>query len=82
MFSGRIQIFDSNNPFEDGGCIGIFGGDGYDTWTIDQVDSLHQRNVLPDLGFSRDRSDGTDFLLLNGVDNARFTNVGVTDESN
>ena len=81
MFSGSVQVLDSNNTFEDCCCIGIFGGDGYDTRTIDQVDSFHQGNVLPDLGLSRNRGDGTDLLLLDGVDDTGFTDVGVSDES-
>jgi hypothetical protein len=36
---------------------------------------------LPDFGLSRNRGDGTDFLLLDGVDDTGFTDVGVTDET-
>jgi hypothetical protein len=36
---------------------------------------------LPDLGLSGNRSDGTDLLLLDGVDDTGFTDVGVSDET-
>ena len=48
--------------------------------TIDQIDSFHQSDVLPHLGFAGDRGDGADFLLAEGVDDGRFAGVGVADE--
>jgi hypothetical protein len=36
---------------------------------------------LPDFGFSRDRRDRADLLLLESVDDTGFTDIGVAYES-
>lgn len=36
---------------------------------------------MPDLGLSRDGSDGADFLVAEGVDDGGFAGVGVADEA-
>ena len=37
---------------------------------------------MPNLGFTRDRRDCTHFLFPQSVDNRRFTNIGITDQTN
>lgn len=81
MFCGCFQIFHSDDSLENGVGVGIFSRKGYDTRTIDQVDSLHQGNVLPDFCLSWNRSDRAHLLLLDGVDDARLADVGVSDET-
>lgn len=81
MFGGCFQVFDSDNSLEHSVGIGIFGGKGYNTRTIDQVDSLHQGNVLPDFRLSWDRGDSADLFLFDRIDDARFTDIGVSDET-
>ena len=81
MFSGRRKVLNSNNTLQHGVGVRVLGGHGDDTWAIDQVDSLHQSDVLPDFRLSRNRSDRADLLLLERVDDTRFTNIWVSDES-
>lgn len=54
----------------------------YDTRAIDQVDPLHQRDILPHLGLTGDRRDFGDCLAPEGVDDARLADVGVADQAN
>jgi len=52
-----------------------------DTRAVDQVDALHEGDVLPNLGFARDGSDRADFLVAEGVDYGGFARVGIADET-
>lgn len=52
-----------------------------DTGTVDQVDSFHQGDVLPDFGLARDRCDIAYFLGFEHVDDGGFTNVGIADKA-
>lgn len=52
------------------------------SWAVDQVDTLHEGDILPDLGFTGDGCDVADLLAPKGVDDAGFTSVGVADKAN
>jgi hypothetical protein len=54
----------------------------YNPWAINQVYSLHQCDVLPDLCLARDWSHGTDLLFSKGIDDGGFASIGVTNKSN
>lgn len=53
-----------------------------DTGAIDEVDALHERNVLPHLGLAGDWSHCADLLGTEGVDDGRLSGIRVTDQSN
>lgn len=63
----------------------ILGSVGSRRWdnagAIYQVDSLHERDVLPYFRFSGDGSHGADFLFPQRVDNGGFAGVGVADKA-
>uniref|UniRef100_A0A182FLJ1 Uncharacterized protein n=1 Tax=Anopheles albimanus TaxID=7167 RepID=A0A182FLJ1_ANOAL len=48
---------------------------------IDQKDALHERNVLPDLRFACDRCHLAHLLATQRIDNGRFADVRVSDET-
>jgi hypothetical protein len=52
-----------------------------DSRAIDEVDPLHQGDVLPHLGLTRDRSHSADLLLPKSVDDGRLAGVGVSDKT-
>lgn len=63
----------------------VFGGVGHAgrdaAGAVDQVDALHQGDVLPDLGLAGDGGDRADLFLAEGVDNGGLAGVGVADEA-
>lgn len=81
MFCGRREILHTHDTFQDRVRVGILGGDGHDTGTVNEVDPAHERDVLPYFGFTGDRRDGAYFFLFECVDDAGFTSVRVADES-
>ena len=52
------------------------------TRTVDEVDALHECDVLPHLGLTRDRRNCADLLVPKGVDDGGFAGVRVADETN
>lgn len=52
-----------------------------DTRTVNEVNALHQGDVLPDLGLSGNRCNSADLLLTKSVDDGRLASVGVSDET-
>lgn len=80
MFGWGGEGFYAHDAFEDGGGLGVFGRCGNDTGAVDEIDAFGEGDVLPDLGFSRDGRNGTDFAAFERVDNAAFSNVGIPDE--
>lgn len=44
---------------------------------VDQEDTAHKSDILPDLCFARNRCDGAHFLLTQSVDDRGFSRVGV-----
>jgi hypothetical protein len=51
------------------------------TRTVDEVNALHECDVLPHLGLTRDRRNCADLLIAKGVDDGGFAGVRVADES-
>jgi hypothetical protein len=51
------------------------------TRAIDEVDTLHQSDILPHLGLTRDRSDGADLLLAKSVDDGGLSSVGISNQA-
>ena len=51
------------------------------TRTVDQVDALHEGDVLPHLGLARDGCNCTDLLVTKGVDNGGLARVRVADKA-
>ena len=51
------------------------------TRAIDEVDALHECDVLPHLGLTRDGRNCADLLVAKGVDDGGFASVGVADET-
>lgn len=59
----------------------VFAARRHDTRAVDEVDSLHEGNVLPDFGLPRDRSDLADFLALYCVDDTALANIRIADKT-
>ena len=55
VLGGGGEVLDSNDSLEDGSGVGILGGDGNDSRAIDEVDSSHEGDVLPDLRSKKSR---------------------------
>lgn len=53
----------------------------YDTRTVDQVDSTHEGNILPDFRLSRYRRNIAHLLVLDGVDDATLSDIRVPNKS-
>ena len=51
------------------------------TRTVDEVDALHECDVLPHLGLTRDRRNCADLLVAKGVDDGGFAGVRVANET-
>lgn len=56
-------------------------GGKYNSRAVDEEDSTHQRDVLPDFGLTGDGRHLADFLAAQGVDDGRFSNIRVADET-
>jgi hypothetical protein len=76
------EVLDADDALEDGRCVRVLGRDRDDTRAVDQVDSPHEGDVLPDLGLSRDGRDRADLLFLERVDDGRLADVRVANEAN
>nr|POE77624.1 hypothetical protein CFP56_09271 [Quercus suber] len=55
---------------------------GHDARTINQIDPLHQRDVLPDFGLTRYGCRCADLLFPQRVDDGGFASIGIADEPN
>lgn len=76
-----LHVLHTHRPAKQniGGGIGERRRD--DTRTIDEVDTLHQRNVLPNLSLTRNGRDRAHLLFTEGVDDGGLSGVGITDEA-
>lgn len=76
-----LDVFNANNTSKENVffCVTHVWWD--DTWAVDEVDALHQCDVLPDLGLSGDWSDGADLFLPECVDDGGFAGVWIANES-
>jgi len=52
-----------------------------DTWTINQINALGQRDVLPNLRLSWNRCDFADTLLHECIDDRRFADIRVANKA-
>jgi hypothetical protein len=52
------------------------------TGAINEVNSLHQCDILPHLGLTRNGSDCADLLVTKGVDDGGLARVGVSNQTN
>lgn len=79
--SGVFHILDSHHTSEQNllRCIGHAWWD--DARAIDEVDALHQGDVLPYLRLARYRRGFADFLLSKSVDDGGLAGVWVADET-
>ena len=71
----------SNDSLKDLLRLGLSSRRRDDSRTIDEINSTHQRDVLPDLRLSWNRRSLAHRLLLERVDDGGFADVGVSDES-
>lgn len=78
---GVLEFLCSHNSFKHDIGLSIIRV-VHDTGTIDEVNSLGESDVLPNLGLSGNRSNLTDVLLSEGVDHGTLSNIGVSDETN
>lgn len=81
MITRRTKMFDPHYAFQNFLRFRIPRGGGYDPRTIDEVNSPHQSDVLPDFGLPRNGRRFAHGLLLERVDDGRFSHVGVADEA-
>lgn len=75
------KVLDSNDTLENLLRFSVTCRRGNDTGAIDEVDSSHEGDVLPNFGLSGDRSGLANGFLLKSVDDRGFADVGVADES-
>jgi hypothetical protein len=78
---GSLDIFDTHRALQDNVCFTIIDVGWNDTRTINEIDTLHQGDVLPNLGLTRDGGNRADLFGLECVDDGRFTSVGVSNET-
>ena len=74
-------MLDSNDTLEYLLRFSVFATGWDDTRAINEVDTLHESNVLPDFRLSRDRSDFADLLRLDSIDNTALADVGIANET-
>lgn len=79
---GVLDLLNLNDTSQENVCGSVGKGGRDDTGAIDEVDTLHERNVLPDLCLAGDGCDGAHLLGAKGVDDGRLSGVGVPDETN
>lgn len=74
-------MLNSNDTLEYLLRFSVFATGWDDTRAINEVDTLHESNVLPNFGLSRDRSDFADLLRLDSIDDTALADIGITDEA-
>mmetsp|Transcript_5550 Transcript_5550/g.11519 ORF Transcript_5550/g.11519 Transcript_5550/m.11519 type:complete len:205 (-) Transcript_5550:1003-1617(-) len=75
------QLLNTHDPFQYCIFFGVAGGLDRSR-AVHEVNRLHKRNVLPNLGLSRNRSNLAHLLLLERVDDGRLAHVRVPNEAN
>lgn len=75
------DVFDTDDTTEEDVGFGVGLGWRDDTGAINQEDSSHEGNVLPDFGLSGDWGDCADLLGAESVDDGGLSSVGVTDQT-
>ena len=77
-----LDVLDANDAAEQNVFFAVAMTRWNDSGAVNQVDPLHERDVLPDLGLAGDGCGGADAFLAEGVDDGGFASVGVADEAN
>mmetsp|Transcript_54403 Transcript_54403/g.90418 ORF Transcript_54403/g.90418 Transcript_54403/m.90418 type:complete len:630 (-) Transcript_54403:747-2636(-) len=77
---GVLDVLNAHDSLEHGGRLVVTRVID-DTGTVDEEDALEERDVLPHLGLTRNGRDLADLLLLERVDDATLSDVGVADET-
>lgn len=75
------MTFYTYRTLEDNISFRIFRIGWHNTGTIDEVDTLHKSDILPDLGFTRDGSNIAHLFSLKSVDDGRLASVGISDKT-
>lgn len=81
MVARRREVLDANDSLEDLLRLRVARRRRDDSGAVDEVDSAHEGDVLPNFGLSGDGSRLADGLLLERVDDGRLADVGVADEA-
>ena len=78
---GVLDILHPHDTFQQDilRCVEFFRR--HDAGTINEVDALHERDVLPHFGLAGNRGDFGDFLFAEGIDDGGFAGVWVADEA-
>ena len=76
------DILHSHDALEDGVGLRVFRRRVHDARTVDEVDALHQRDVLPHLGLARDGGNSAHLFAAQGIDDGTLANIGVADKTN
>jgi hypothetical protein len=76
-----LDLLDTHNTSKNqvGRRVGARGRD--DTGTVNQIDALHQTDILPDLSLSRNGSNSANLLFEKGVDDGRLSSVRPTNQT-
>jgi hypothetical protein len=77
-----VNVLHSADTTEKNVLLGVIDVGRDHTRTIDEIDSLHQGDVLPHLGFTRNGSNCAHLLGSESVDDGRLARVGVADQAN
>lgn len=76
------DVFSTYRTLEDNISFRIFRIGWHNTRTINEIDTLHKSDVLPDFGFTRNRSNIAHLLSLQSVDDGRLASVGISNKTN
>lgn len=75
-----LDVLNTDNSLKQNILWRIGRGRWDDTRAIDEVDALHESDILPDLCLSWNWCDGADLLVAKGVDDGGLSSVWVSDE--
>lgn len=81
ILRGILDVLDSHHAPEQDVFGAVCDTRRHDSRTIYQIDSLHERDVLPYFSFAGYGRGGADFLFAECVDDAGFAGVRVADEA-
>ena len=76
-----LDVLDTDDALKENILWSIGRGWWDDTRAIDEVDALHEGDILPDLGLSRNWGNCADLLVAECVDDGGFPGVWISDEA-
>ena len=76
-----LDVFCADNTTEENVFGRVVHAGRHATGAVDEVDALHECDVLPHLGLTRDGRNCADLLVAKGVDDGGLAGVGVADET-